>query len=300
MEKADKYLTQKHHNVDNTARDNALVLWFDELRRQDVDLVGGKSSSLGELTSQTHVPVPYGYATTSEAYRYFMKETGCNEKVNELLKGLKDVENSDELHAVCSKIRKVIVEAPMPETLAYIIGKSYDDLAAMSNQNEPYVAVRSSATAEDLPNASFAGEQDTYLNVHGRDNVIKKVQECYASLFTDRATYYRIKQNFPHEKVALSAAVQLMAYSKAAGVMFTVNVATGDDTKVMIEGSWGLGEYVVQGTVTPDNFVIDKESMKIDRKAVNDKPIELVRKSDGGVEQIDVPKDVRKKPVLTM
>lgn len=299
MEKADKYLTQKHHNVNNTARDNALVLWFDELRRQDVDLVGGKSSSLGELTSQTHVPVPYGYATTSEAYRYFMRETGCNEKVNELLKGLKDVENSDELHAVCSKIRKVIVEAPMPETLAYIIGKSYDDLAAMSNQNEPYVAVRSSATAEDLPNASFAGEQDTYLNVHGRDNVIKKVQECYASLFTDRATYYRIKQNFPHEKVALSAAVQLMAYSKAAGVMFTVNVATGDDTKVMIEGSWGLGEYVVQGTVTPDNFVIDKESMKIDRKAVNDKPIELVRKSDGGVEQIDVPEDLRKKPVLT-
>lgn len=299
MEKADKYLTQKHHNVNNTARDNALVLWFDELRCQDVDLVGGKSSSLGELTSQTHVPVPYGYATTSEAYRYFMRETGCNEKVNELLKGLKDVENSDELHAVCSKIRKVIVEAPMPETLAYIIGKSYDDLAAMSNQNEPYVAVRSSATAEDLPNASFAGEQDTYLNVHGRDNVIKKVQECYASLFTDRATYYRIKQNFPHEKVALSAAVQLMAYSKAAGVMFTVNVATGDDTKVMIEGSWGLGEYVVQGTVTPDNFVIDKESMKIDRKVVNDKPIELVRKSDGGVEQIDVPEDLRKKPVLT-
>lgn len=299
MEKADKYLTQKHHNVDNTARDKALVLWFDELRRQDVDLVGGKSSSLGELTSQTHVPVPYGYATTSEAYCYFMRETGCNEKVNELLKGLKDVENSDELHAVCSKIRKVIVEAPMPETLAYIIGKSYDDLAAMSNQNEPYVAVRSSATAEDLPNASFAGEQDTYLNVHGRDNVIKKVQECYASLFTDRATYYRIKQNFPHEKVALSAAVQLMAYSKAAGVMFTVNVVTGDDTKVMIEGSWGLGEYVVQGTVTPDNFVIDKESMKIDRKVVNDKPIELVRKSDGGVEQIDVPEDLRKKPVLT-
>lgn len=299
MEKADKYLTQKHHNVDNTARDNALVLWFDELRRQDVDLVGGKSSSLGELTSQTHVPVPYGYATTSEAYRYFMRETGCNEKVNELLKGLKDVENSDELHAVCSKIRKVIVEAPMPETLAYIIGKSYDDLAAMSNQNEPYVAVRSSATAEDLPNASFAGEQDTYLNVHGRDNVIKKVQECYASLFTDRATYYRIKQKFPHEKVALSAAVQLMAYSKAAGVMFTVNVATGDDTKVMIEGSWGLGEYVVQGTVTPDNFVIDKERMKIDHKVVNDKPIELVRKSDGGVEQLDVPEDLRKKPVLT-
>lgn len=151
------------------------------MRRQDVDLVGEKSSSLGELTSQTHVPVPYGYATTSEVCRYFMRETGCNEKINELLKELKDVENSDELHAVCSKIRKVIVEAPMPETLAYIIG-----LAAMSNQNEPYVAVRSSATAEDLPNASFAGEQDTYLNVHGRNNVIKKVQECYASLFTKR------------------------------------------------------------------------------------------------------------------
>lgn len=280
-------------------RKKAFVLWFDQLRREDVNLVGGKSSSLGELTSGTDVPVPYGYATTSTAYRYFMKTTGCREKVDQLLATLKDPEDSDELHRVASTIRKVIKSAKMPEILATIIGDSYDQLAKRMGQNEPYVAVRSSATAEDLPNASFAGEQDTYLNVHGRDNVIRKVQDCYASLYTDRATYYRIKQHFPEEKVALSAAIQMMAFSKAAGVMFTVNVATGDDTKVMIEGSWGLGEYIVQGTVTPDNYVVDKKTMTISSKTINNKNIELIRLPGGGVEQKDVPEDIAKKPALT-
>jgi pyruvate,water dikinase len=280
-------------------RNKAFVLWFDQLRRADVNLVGGKSSSLGELTSGTNVPVPFGYATTSAAYRYFMKETGCREKVDALLAKLTDPEDSDQLHRIASSIRKIIRDAKMPDILAQIIGYSYDRLAIRMNQNEPYVAVRSSATAEDLPNASFAGEQDTYLNVHGRDNVIRKVQDCYASLYTDRATYYRIKQHFPEEKVALSAAVQMMAFSKAAGVMFTVNVATGDDTKVMIEGSWGLGEYIVQGTVTPDNYVVDKKTMKIVDKTINNKNIELVRLPGGGVEQRDVPESIAKSPALT-
>lgn len=177
-------------------RENAYVLWFNQLRRADVALVGGKSS-LGELTSGTDVPVPYGFATTARGYRHFMEVNGLNEKVNALLATLKDPEDSEELHRVCSQIRKIMREAPMPEDLAEDIGNSYDELAKMTGQNEPYVAVRSSATAEDLPDASFAGEQDTYLNVRSRKDVIRKVQDCYASLFTDRATYYRIKQKFP-------------------------------------------------------------------------------------------------------
>ncbi|CCI86715.1 phosphoenolpyruvate synthase [Lactobacillus gigeriorum] len=280
-------------------KNNAYVLWFDELHREDVDIVGGKSSSLGELTSGTNVPVPFGYATTAAGYRHFMAETELNPKVDALLDSLKNPEDSEELHRVCSKIRKLMNEAKMPDDLAKDIGDAYDALAKRMGVNEPFVAVRSSATAEDLPNASFAGEQDTFLNVHGRDNVIKKVQECYASLFTDRATYYRIKQNFPQEKVALSAAVQMMAFSKASGVMFTVNVATGDDTKIMIEGSWGLGEYIVQGTVTPDNYIVDKETLTIADKTINNKNIELVRLQDGGVEERQVPEDIATKPCLT-
>lgn len=280
-------------------RNKAYILWFDQLHRDDVALVGGKSSSLGELISETNVPVPYGFATTAAGYRHFMDYSNLNQKIDQLLATLTDPENSDELHQVCTKIRKLITDAPMPDDLALDITCAYDELAKKMHQNEPFVAVRSSATAEDLPNASFAGEQDTYLNIHGSDNVLKKVQECYASLFTDRATYYRIKQNFPQEKVALSAAIQMMAFSKAAGVMFTVNVATGDDTKVMIEGSWGLGEYIVSGTVTPDNYVVDKSTMKIVHKMVTKKPIELVRLPSGGTVEQKVAPDKVEAPALT-
>lgn len=280
-------------------RENAYVLWFDELRREDVALVGGKSSSLGELTSATHVPVPYGYATTANAYRYFMEATGTNKKVHELLDQLDDVEDSAELRDVCAKIREAIVSAEMPADLADAIGDAYEELAKKTGRADPFVAVRSSATAEDLPDASFAGQQDTYLNVHGRDEVIRKVKECYASTFTDRATYYRVKKGFAHENVALSAAVQMMAYSKVAGVMFTVDLATGADDKIMIEGSWGLGEYIVQGTVTPDNFVVDKDSLTILSRRINEKPIELVRNEEGGVEEKRVPEELAKAQVMT-
>lgn len=279
-------------------RENAYVLWFDELRREDVALVGGKSSSLGELTSATHVPVPYGYATTAHAYRYFMEATGTNKKIHELLDQLDDVEDSAELRDVCAKIRAAIVAAEMPEDLADAIGDAYEELAKKTGHADPFVAVRSSATAEDLPDASFAGQQDTYLNVRGRDDVIRKVKECYASTFTDRATYYRVKKGFAHENVALSAAVQMMAYSKVAGVMFTVDLATGADDKIMIEGSWGLGEYIVQGTVTPDNFVVDKDTLTILSRRINEKPIELVRNEEGGVEEKRVPEELAKAQVM--
>ena len=280
-------------------REKAFVLWFDELRRADVALVGGKSSSLGELTSQTDVPVPYGFATTAEGYRHFMHETGMDVKIPELLKGLTDVEDAVQLRDVTAKIRKAICDAEMPADLAADIRKSYEELGKKVGEANPFVAVRSSATAEDLPDASFAGQQDTYLNVQGADMVIQKVKECYASTFTDRATYYRTKQGFDHLSVALSAAIQMMVFSKAAGVMFTVDLVTGDDSTITIEGAWGLGEYVVQGTVTPDNFKVRKDDLTILSKMINTKPIELVRKPGGDCEEKLVPPELQKQQVIT-
>ena len=280
-------------------REKANVLWFDELHRADVDLVGGKSSSLGEMTSEMDVPVPYGFATTATAYRRFMKETGINDQVNALLAGIKDYEDADELHATCSKIRQIIVDAEMPAALAKEIEEAYAELSKRVGETDPFVAIRSSATAEDLPDASFAGQQESYLNIRGAKDVVKKVQECYASLFTDRATYYRQKQGYPHEKVALSAAVQMMVFSKAAGIMFSVDVTNGDDSKIVIDGIFGLGEYIVLGKVTPDHFVIDKKTLKIVDKDITTKPVRLIRKPGSGVEEEEVPADLQKHPVLT-
>ncbi|WP_125770802.1 phosphoenolpyruvate synthase [Companilactobacillus furfuricola] len=282
-----------------SSQDTANVLWFNELHRKDVNLVGGKSSSLGEMTSEMDVPVPYGYATTAHAYRYFMDKTGLNDDVNALLDSIKDYENSEELHTACEKIRNLIVDAKMPDDLAKEIKKSYDELSEKVGQKDPFVAIRSSATAEDLPDASFAGQQESYLNIKGGDDVVQRVQECYSSLFTDRATYYRHKQNFPYEKVALSAAVQMMVFSKASGVMFSVNVANGDESQIVIDGIYGLGEYIVLGKVTPDHFVIDKKTMKIVDRSIIKKPIQLLRKENGGTYEEEVPEDIQDKPVLT-
>lgn len=282
-----------------SSRDTANVLWFDELHRKDVNLVGGKSSSLGEMTSSMDVPVPYGFATTARAYQYFMQQTGVNDKVNALLEGIKDYEDSDELHKTCEQIRNLIVGATMPEDLANDIEKAYADLSEKMGQKDPFVAIRSSATAEDLPNASFAGQQESYLNIKGAADVVNRVQQCYSSLFTDRATYYRHKQNFPHEKVALSAAVQMMVFSKASGIMFSVNVANGDSSKIVIDGIYGLGEYIVLGKVTPNHFVIDKQSMKIVERNIVKQPVQLVRKPDGGTEEEEVPAELQDQQVLT-
>ncbi|KZU16118.1 Phosphoenolpyruvate synthase [Lactiplantibacillus plantarum] len=282
-----------------SSRDTANVLWFDELHREDVNLVGGKSSSLGEMTSSMDVPVPYGFATTARAYQYFMNQTGLNDKVNDLLASIQDYENSDELHTACEQIRNLIVGATMPADLAADIEQAYADLAKKMGQTDPFVAIRSSATAEDLPNASFAGQQESYLNIKGAADVVNRVQQCYSSLFTDRATYYRHKQHFPHEKVALSAAIQMMVFSKASGIMFSVNVADGDASKIVIDAIYGLGEYIVLGKVTPDHFVIDKQSMKIVEKNIIKQPVQLMRLPGGGTKEESVPDELQGQPVLT-
>lgn len=265
------------------------LLWFEQLERKDVDIVGGKSSSLGEMTSNTDVPVPYGFATTSFAYHYFVDNSDLRQELNALLSELTDVENSTLLHDVCSRIRKLIITKPMPKDLEAAVIKAYQELAEKVGESEPFVAVRSSATAEDLPDASFAGQQETYLNVKGAENVVKRIQECYASTFTDRAVYYREKQGYSHTDIALSAVVQMMVFSKISGVMFTVNLANGDDTNILIEAAYGLGEYVVQGIVTPDEYIVSKADNKIISKTINKQEVKFARKPGGDCEEQAVP-----------
>lgn len=280
-------------------KEKEFLLWFEQMERGDVAIVGGKSSSLGEMTSKTDVPVPYGFATTAYAYRYFIEKSGLKEKMQAILAELTDVENSALLRDVSARLREAIMAEEMPEDLKAAIAAAYEELGKKVGEAEPYVAVRSSATAEDLPDASFAGQQDTYLNVKGADMIIAKVKECYASCFTDRAVYYREKQGFDHIEVALSAVIQMMVFSKAAGVMFTVNVATGDDSNILIEAAFGLGEYVVQGTVTPDNYTVSKAENKIVDRCVNEQDVMLVRKEGGDCEELPVPEAERNVQTLT-
>ena len=222
-------------------KEKEYLLWFEQMERKDVAIVGGKSSSLGEMTAKTDVPVPYGYATTAYAYRYFIEKTGLKQKMADLIAQLTDVENTALLRDISAKLRKAIMDEEMPKDLQQAITKAYKELGKKVGEKDPYVAVRSSATAEDLPDASFAGQQDTYLNVQGAKMIIQKVKECYASCFTDRAVYYREKQGFDHLDVALSAVIQMMVYSKAAGVMFTVNVAKGENKLNLVQSVRGKG-----------------------------------------------------------
>ena len=275
------------------------VLWFDEIGIEDVPLVGGKSASLGEMTRRTGVPVPYGFATTAEAYRYYIKANKLDEKIAEILKELKDPNDTQTLQRVGARIRSIIASAEMPKDLEEEIVKAYERLAEIVGEKDPFVAVRSSATAEDLPDASFAGQQETYLNVHGASEVVEKIKHCYASLFTDRAIFYRTQKGFDHMAVALSAVVQLMVYSKASGVIFTLDVATGDRSVVLIEAGYGLGEYVVQGKITPDEYYVRKSDLEIVKKNISKKMVQLVRLPTGGTKEVPVPPELQDKQVLT-
>jgi pyruvate,water dikinase len=280
------------------------VLWFDELGREEVALVGGKSASLGEMTSKTKVPVPFGFATTASAYRLFMEEAGIEDEIRSVLDELEDPEDTRTLHKIGAKIRKAIVAASMPDKLQEEITEAYEKLTQRYQEESgrddlPFVAIRSSATAEDLPDASFAGQQETYLNVRGAEEVVERVKECYSSLFTNRAIYYRIQKGFDHMDVALSAVVQLMVFSESAGVMFTLNVSTGDRDVVLIEAGWGLGEYVVQGTVTPDEYLVSKKDFEIVKKSVSKKTQMLIRNPGGGVEEKEVPKEKQEAQILS-
>ena len=238
------------------------IKWFEEIRKTDIPLVGGKGANLGELTS-TGAPVPPGFCVIAETYARFIKINNLNVKIMELLNSL-DFEDTEQLQKRTETIRNLIRNAPIPADIEKAIVDAYHKLAGKTGLKDPDVAVRSSATAEDLPDASFAGQQDTYLHVIGAQSVVDHVRQCWASLWTARATYYRQKQNYDHFNVSLCAVVQKMVASEKSGVMFTANPINNDRSQIMINASWGLGEAVVSGTVSPDEFILDKESLTED------------------------------------
>ncbi|QNM98747.1 phosphoenolpyruvate synthase [Chitinimonas koreensis] len=247
------------------------VIWFDELRMTDVERVGGKNASLGEMISQlaaSGVRVPGGFATTADAYRAFLAHDGLSAKIDAALNAL-DVENVTELARVGKQIRQWVVDQPFPPALDADIRTAFAKMEADSGAAIS-VAVRSSATAEDLPDASFAGQQETFLNIVGIDNVLHAIKEVFASLYNDRAISYRVHKGFAHADVALSAGIQRMVRSDkgAAGVMFTIDTESGFDDVVFVTASYGLGETVVQGAVNPDEFYVYKPNLKAGRPAI--------------------------------
>ena len=260
-----------------SSKEQALVLWFEELRNTDVPIVGGKNASLGEMIN-AKLPVPPGFAVTAHSYERYIQEEKIAENIYKIINETVTNPNDPKQYDVASKkIRKLIEKTPMPKEIDTAIRVAYNDLNKRHNLKEMFVAVRSSATAEDLPDASFAGQQETYLNVKGADDLIEKVVKCWSSLFTPRAIFYRNEKGFPHEKVFISVGVQKMVNSRAAGVMFTINPVTGNRDEIVIEGNFGLGETVVSGAVNPDDFIVDKNTMQIIERRIARKTVKYIR-----------------------
>ncbi|MFB0568500.1 MAG: phosphoenolpyruvate synthase [Nitrososphaeria archaeon] len=264
----------------STDRNKRFVLWFEETSKNDTSIVGGKAANLGEMIS-AGIPVPPGFTITATAYRYFIQKTGIEEKIRQVLEGV-DYNDQVQLTEKAGEIRQLFKSAETPRDLQNVTYNAYNDLSERLRTVDANVAVRSSATAEDLPGASFAGQQETYLNVRGRQTFLESVKNCWGSLFTPRATFYRHEKGFDHMQVALSVAVQKMVNAKCAGVIFTLHPTTGDRSKIVIEGNWGLGESVVSGSVTPDTFVIDKQSKNVLERKIAKKVVEYVRDPNTG------------------
>lgn len=247
------------------------VLQFEECDLSMVNRVGGKCASLGELL-KAQIPVPPGFAITTDAYELFMKENGLADKVIERLKGI-DTSMIEETEEASREIRASIESGTVSEMLEDCVAENYRLLSRRARCPALPVAVRSSATAEDLPDASFAGQQDTFLWVRGVDDLLDRIRRCWSSLFTARAISYRLTKGFDHSQVLISVAVQKMVRSWTAGVMFTLNPTTGDPATVVIDSNWGYGESVVSGEVTPDQFHVNRVSMEITKRTISDKRI---------------------------
>ncbi len=290
-------------------KNNTFILWFDQIGIEDVGIVGGKNASLGEmyrnLTSKG-VRVPNGFAITAKAYYYFMEKAGLKDKIQSLLQGL-NTKDLPKLEAVGHQIRYLIRNSEMPEDLANQIKEAYYHLGLQYGEN-PDVAVRSSATAEDLPDASFAGQQETYLNIRGDKELLHYVKWCIASLFTNRAISYRTDKGFDHFKIALSVGVQKMVRSDkgASGVMFSIDTETGFKDAVIINASYGLGENIVLGAVNPDQYYVFKPTLKMGYKPIiskklGTKEIKMIYSKDGNapIKNVPVPINDRKRFALS-
>jgi pyruvate,water dikinase len=293
----------------NTEKKNTFIFWFDQLGIEDVPLVGGKNASLGEMyrnLTGRGVRVPNGFAVTAYAYRYLLDKTGAKQKIQEILKDL-NTSDMDNLAYHGNRVRELIKNLEFPPELRHAIVEAYGHLCLQYGPNTD-CAVRSSATAEDLPDASFAGQQETYLNIKGGDEIIEACKKCFASLFTNRAISYREDKNFDHFSIALSIGVQKMIRSDMAcsGVMFSIDTESGFKDAIFITGSYGLGENIVQGAVNPDEYYVFKPTLRqgfrsIIEKKVGDKKIKMIytRDSKHPTKNVEVAAEDQKKYVLT-
>ncbi|MFA6679659.1 MAG: phosphoenolpyruvate synthase [Candidatus Methanomethylophilaceae archaeon] len=264
------------------------IVDVNELRVTDVPIVGGKGANLGELT-RAGFPVPNAFVLTTAAYDYFLEKSQIKDQINKNLASID--KNSDQSLADASvRIRKSFETCEIPDDLKKEIIKSYE---ALSTKKTGFVAVRSSATAEDLPDASFAGQQETYLNVYGTDDLFDKIRKCWSSLFTARAISYREKQGYAHEDVKLAVVVQKMVNSEVSGIMFTVDPNSGEKA-IVIEAGYGLGEAIVGGEVTPDTYKVDKSTMEIKQKRISTQKWKYTKGKDGSTVKIDIPENKQK------
>ena len=263
------------------------LLWFKDIRFEDVNIVGGKGANLGEMYS-LGIPVPNGFVVTANTYFDFIEKNKLKPQIKNIL-SITNVDHPDELQSASQKIRSLIKKAPFTHNISIQIMTAYKKLGSFGGLVDMPVAVRSSATAEDSLDASFAGQQDTYLNVIGESNVLHRVRDCWASLFTPRSIFYRVKKKYDHFKVGVAVPIQKMVQSEISGIMFTANPVSNNKNEIIIEVIWGLGEYIVQGVITPDQFIIDKSNWTIKQKNNVSQDRQLV-KNQNETHEIDVPK----------
>ena len=274
---------------------NQYLAWFDEIPNGELAMAaGGKGASLCRM-SRAGLPVPGGFIVRSEMFNAYMEANGLWDYVFEKLETI-DFSSDASLIAVSAEIRRKIIDCPVPQEMAEDIVKHYTQIGS---GREP-VAVRSSGTAEDLDDASFAGQQETFLFVIGNDDVVKFIKECWASLYNDRAIFYRREKKFDERSISIAVVVQRMVSAQKAGVMFTSNPITNDYNTVVLEAAWGLGEAIVSGIVTPDNLWIDKRTGEVTTEYISEKETMVVRLSErGGTKEVPVPEELREAPVLT-
>jgi pyruvate,water dikinase len=272
------------------------VAWFKQLNKESIPLVGGKGANLGEMFN-IGLPIPPGFVITAPTYKLFIEKTKIKTKIEKLLEGL-NVENNTQLQATSKKIQKLISSTRVPKEMAKEFISSYEKMN--EGKQEVFVAVRSSATAEDLPGASFAGQQATFLNVKGKKDFIKAVSGCWASLFTARAIYYRVKNGFDHGKVYIAVVVQKMVNSSKSGIMFTINPSNNDPKELVIEAIFGLGEFIVGGEVNPDFYAIEKDNLRIKKIEVKVKEMGLYRSPSGKNVKKKLTPEMKRQQVLSV
>lgn len=273
------------------------IKWFEEISREDVTLAGGKGANLGEMT-KLGIPVPPGFIVTTKAYWDFVNKNRIKEKIKQILSSI-DINNPSQLLKASREIQKLFFNGEIPENIKIEIIDNYRKLSEKFGEDETFVAVRSSASAEDLPNASFAGQQATFLNIKGSNQLFEAIKKCWASLWTARAINYRDQMGFDQLSVALATVIQKQIFSKKSGVMFSCNPITNNCSEIVIEASWGLGESIVSGEVTPDEYIVDKNILDIKSIKINEKSVMTIYDPEKGTAKIYVPEELKNQRVLS-